>query len=165
MARGLKLSEREKGLIEGYGDRGYGIREIARKIGRSHNVVGNFLRNKTSYGTKKHPGRPSKLSSKDKRRIIRAASNSSISLKEIKKKNGLKVSRETIRRVIKSSPHIVRAKLKPAPYLKPAHLSARLHFARKNMQTDWSKVRILFLSCNYSFSCTSLYYSNFFGCR
>lgn len=43
MPHGIQLSDREKVLIDAYNDSGKGVKEIARKIGRSHNVILNFL--------------------------------------------------------------------------------------------------------------------------
>ena len=83
----------------------------------------------------------SKVSGCEKRRIVRLASNSSKSLKTIKSDLGLNVCKETIRKVLKDSPHIVRSKMNKAPNLKPVHKQKQVEFARKNMARDWEQVR------------------------
>ena len=109
MPRANLLSENEKGQIIAYHETGMLNRAIARKISRSPRVVNNFLKNPDAYGTKKCGGPKSKLKPRDKRRILVAASNSSISCRTIKEELGLNVSPETIRRIINSSGVLVQA--------------------------------------------------------
>lgn len=52
MGRGKPLTDFEKGQIKGYIESGLKHYEIAKKIGRSQNVVSNFLRNEADYGKK-----------------------------------------------------------------------------------------------------------------
>jgi transposase len=140
MPRGTELTEFEKGQIQAYNDAGKSNREIARLLRRSEFVVRNFLKNPEAYGTRKRSGRPSKVSERDKRRIYRAASNSTASSSKIKRDLGLNVHPKTIRRVISKNPNLVRRKMKRAPALKEVHKRQRLEFARRNMNKDWSKV-------------------------
>ena len=70
MPRGKSLNEEEKGRIKAYKECGLKNRDIAVKIGRSHNLVNNFLKNSELYGTAKRSGRPPKLSDRTKRRIL-----------------------------------------------------------------------------------------------
>ena len=109
MPRGKSLSEQEKGQIIAYQSTGMTNRQIATKISRCHVVVNNFLKNSESYGTKKCGGPKPKLKPRDKRRIVAAASNSTISCRSIKENLDLNVSPETVRRVINSSGVIVQA--------------------------------------------------------
>lgn len=140
MPRGTYLSEQEKGKILAYRECDVGIREIARRLNRSHHVVLNFLKNPHGYGNNKKGGPKKKLSGRTQRRIIKAASNSLKSLNQIKTELSLDVSRSTVWRCLKDSPYIQRQKLKQAPRLLPRHKEARLQFARDNMRRDWSKV-------------------------
>uniref|UniRef100_A0A914EK45 Transposase Tc1-like domain-containing protein n=1 Tax=Acrobeloides nanus TaxID=290746 RepID=A0A914EK45_9BILA len=103
-------------------------------------VVWSYLQNPEEYGTAKHTGRPSKLSGRDKRRIYRAASNSTATCIKIKSDLDLTVSPETIRRTISKNPNLVRRKMKKAPALKEVHKRRRLEWVRQNMNHDWSKV-------------------------
>jgi IS30 family transposase len=140
MPKGKVLTEREKGQIEAFHQEKVGIREIARRIGRSHQVVMNFLANPKGYGKTKRKPRKSKLSDRDRREIVRMASNTSKSLAQIKQNLKLDVSRETIRQVLVKSPYIKRAKKMRAPNLTPSHIEKRLVFAKTNMNRQWDLV-------------------------
>jgi transposase len=157
MPKGKELTDIEKGKIQALHGENISIRGIARRIGRSHKVVLNYLKNPNGYGSKKHKsGRKPKLTRRQKNQIIQCASNSTKSTEEIKKELDLDVHRETVRRVIKHSPHIIRSKMLKAPSLKPEHIQQRLNFARNNMDTVWrhvscSKVMLLKMPsfCNF----------------
>ena len=71
MPKGKYLQNHEKGQIDAYYEEGKGIREIAQKIKRSHNVVRNYLELKKEYGTKKKGGPKEKLSQSDLRKLSR----------------------------------------------------------------------------------------------
>lgn len=141
MPRGKRLSDVEKGKIEAFYEDGVGLREIGCRINRSLRVIQNFLNDKENYGKKKSTGRKSKLSERDKRKIINTASNSMVSCAQITKQYQLNVSRHTVFRVLKECKNIQRQKLKKIPKLLPRHIDARMQFARNNMNTDWSKVQ------------------------
>lgn len=137
MARGKKLSDIEKGKILALHGEGKKNREIARKIQRSRCLVDNFLKNPNVYGTKKSTGPKEKLTARDKRQIIRKASNSEKSCNEIKREVQLNVSRWTIRRYLIKSKVIKRVKMKRAPFLTDRHKLLRLQFAQQNMNRNW----------------------------
>lgn len=141
MPRGNRLSEFEKGQITAYHNEGKSNREIARLLDRGPDVVGSYLRDPNGYGKVKRPGRPSKLSGRDKRRIYRAASNSTSTSTTIKRELGLAVHSRTIRRAISKNSNLVRRKMKRAPALTDDHRRKRVEFASQNMDRDWSKVR------------------------
>lgn len=137
MPKGKVLTEKEKGLIEGYRRDKHGIREISRRIRRSHTVVINYLKDPAKYGKTKRTGRPPKLSVRDRRAIIRTASNSSISLRQLKRRLKLNVARETIRQVLVKCPYITYAKKRKAPRLTASHMKKRLEFALSNRDRHW----------------------------
>lgn len=76
MSKGKALTDKEKGKIEAFHRDKVGIREIARRIGRSHQVVLTYLKNPSGYGKNRKKPRKSKLSGREKREIVRTASNS-----------------------------------------------------------------------------------------
>lgn len=143
MGRKSKLSAYEKGKIDALRAQGVSFREIARQLGRSDHVVRNYCSNPQQYGSKSSPGRPKKLSPRQKRDIIRLASNSTKSITQIRHESGVSASKSTILRVLHNDPHIVRAKMMPVPLLKDRHKVARLEFARENMNRAWNLVRNL----------------------
>ncbi|MGF7232685.1 MAG: helix-turn-helix domain-containing protein [Arachidicoccus sp.] len=141
MPRGKSLTEREIGQIEAFHSEGLGIREIARKINRSHNLVMNWLEKQENYGKKnKKRGRKKKLSKRDERQIIRKVSNTTKSCAKIKQELGLDVHRQTVWRTINKNPNIFRQKMNKAPRLEPVHIRGRLEFARNNMGRQWNLV-------------------------
>lgn len=143
MPKNTKLSEREQGQIEALHSEGISFREIARRLGRSDHVVRNFCANPAKYDSVRGGGRPEILSIRDKRRIVKEASNSTKSSTAIRKDLNLNASKSTILRAINANPFIVRARMKPAPNLQPIHIARRLEFARTNMNMDWNLVRNL----------------------
>lgn len=112
MGRGKPLTTEERGKIQAYYDQKLSFRKIAEKIGRSARVVFNFIKNQSSYG-KNMKGRPaSVLTPKDKRAILRIASNSVDSIPKIRVQAGVSASISTVRRLITNAPHIQRMKQK-----------------------------------------------------
>jgi transposase len=144
MPRGTELSDFEKGRILAFQEMGLSNRDIATRLGRSHNVVDNFIKKKDGYGKKKRSGRRPKLSDRDKRSIVRAASNSTKGVRRIRDECKPNVSKDTIWRAIKSSPHLARQKLKVNPKLKPEHEVKRMNFAKEHVTWthNWDTVSL-----------------------
>lgn len=138
MGRAKQLSTREKGKIDAYSDLNLSITDISRRIRRSFNVVKSYLQNKENYGHN-YKGRQKKLSTRDRRRLCRAASNSTKTSRMLKSELNLNVSRHTICRELKDK-KIVHQKVQRRPNLTPTHKEARLNFCRKNMQLNFATV-------------------------
>jgi transposase len=137
MAKGSKLTNKEKKTILDSVKTGQTHRQIATKIKRSKTVVTNFLRDPDDYGTKKPSGLPNKVTARDRRQIIKQASNKMETCSKIKSDLGLNLSRSTIHRVINECPNIVRVQMKKKPLLTDGHKAKRLEWARKHM--TWKK--------------------------
>jgi len=92
-----------------------------------------------NYGLKNKGGRKPKLTPRDNRRILKAASNSYISRREIVSNLQLSVSKWTIGRVLKKFPNIRCEKMKGKPLTK-AHKINRLEWAKKYMswKAEWN---------------------------
>lgn len=140
MPTGKKLTERERGIIIGLRQENVGINEIGRRLNRSSRVIRNFLNNPDGYGAKHAGGRPQKLSNRDKRRLDRIASNSTIGTRTIQRQEFPDVHHTTVFRALKNSPNIERAHMMTAPPLSNEHKRSRLEYARRNMNIDWRKV-------------------------
>ena len=82
-------------------------------------------------------GRPSSLFDRDKRAILRVASNSQLTTKQIMKKSSVSASVSSVRRVLLSCKDIKRLKLKKKPSLTTKHRAERLRFAKERMH--WKK--------------------------
>lgn len=151
MPRGEHLSSFEKGQIDAFKAIGFSERKIAERIVRSKTAVHNYLSAPAIHGSKNRSGRPPKLSARDKRRIIRMASNSTVSTRIIRDNLNLQVHPDTVRRVLVKSPYLVHCRMRSAPALKDIHKQKRLTFARNNMRTDWKSVRSITLVYFFNF--------------
>lgn len=140
MPKGKYLSQEEKYTILAYRKKNMSIKQISKDIGRSRCVVRNFLQDPENYGKNYPKTIKQKLTTRDKRKIVNTASNSTKSLRQIKAELDLNVSRETIRQVLVKNPNICRQKMMRVPCLKPEHKVARLEFAKANMNRDWNSV-------------------------
>ncbi|CAI5451211.1 unnamed protein product [Caenorhabditis angaria] len=140
MSRGSHLTKEEQAQIRAFKIAGWSNRMISSKLKRSLNCINQFVNNPDHYERMKNTGAPKKLTERDKRGIVRLASNTMKSCNDIKNELGLNISKTTVWRAIDQSPEIVRAKLVPAPRLTLRHKDNRLTFAKANMATDWDKI-------------------------
>lgn len=142
MGRGKTLTEAETAKIDILIEMSWSHRQIAKKINRSHQVVSNYVRNRENYGKNRAGRLKCVTSDRERRRILKEASKSVLSARQIKEKLGVGGSLRTIQRVIKRAPHLQRKKLKRKPALKEHHKTARLAFAEKhvNWTTQWNNV-------------------------
>ncbi|KHJ91616.1 hypothetical protein OESDEN_08515 [Oesophagostomum dentatum] len=138
--RGSLLSSEEQAQIRALHAAGLSNRAIAQQLGRSHGCIDRYVRNPSGYNSNNASGRPQLLSSQDKRRIRRFASNSTASLAQMKAELSLGVSRMTIWRSLKESENLRREKMQKALRLNAQHRQMRLAFARNNMTTRWEEV-------------------------
>ena len=106
--RAEQLTSEKKKIILRLKYRFKSIAEIARCTGRGRNVITKFLAHPNLYGTKKSPGRPPKVSARDKRRILRFASNSLLTCTQMLSASSLQISVRTVRRTLQESENIKR---------------------------------------------------------
>ncbi|RCN36851.1 hypothetical protein ANCCAN_17265 [Ancylostoma caninum] len=143
MPRATMLAAEEQAVISALNDAGESHKKIAEKLKRSRHVVTSYLSDPQAYGKKKSCGRPRKVNCQDERRICRAASNSTATLRQIRADVELPIFRSTVWRTIRRSGHIHHAVLTKTPWITEEHKRAKLNFAQENMETDWSKVNDL----------------------
>jgi len=84
MGKAPQLTAFEKGQIFGYLDEKKSVREIATKLKRSKDTIYNFLKDPEGYGKNYVAGRPSKLTSRDLRTLIKVACKGESSSSELK---------------------------------------------------------------------------------
>lgn len=144
MGRGKQLTTEEKKIISRMASRNLTIAEISRNTGRSRKVISNYLKAPEFYGIKKSPGRPHVLTAREKRAILRAASNSSSTARQIAVSAGVKTHARNIRRLLQRSPRIQRKKLQKTPSLSETHKLNRKVFAREHVQWTAEWLRVLF---------------------
>lgn len=109
---------------------------VARLVDRDESVVRKCIQGKTYGPGKKKCGRKPKLDDRDKRQIMRLASNECITSTRIKAELGLTCSKTTIVKALNECPFIKRRKLKKQPNLKPRHKAARLAWANERLRWD-----------------------------
>lgn len=137
MGRGKKLSESEIKTILKLKNENFSVAKIARILKRSRNVVMNLLKDPENYGKKKSPGRPSVLSDREKRAILRVASNAPLTARQIAQEAGVSTNILNVQRLLKKTPTIKRKKLTRKPPLTKNHVEERLKFAREHLK--WKK--------------------------
>ena len=86
------------------------VTEIAKTVNRSRNVM-NLLKDTDNYGRKKSCGRPQCLTARDKRAIIRVASNSTLSARQIAEEAGVATNVRNVRRLLKNCEHLERTRI------------------------------------------------------
>ena len=100
MSRGTRLSGEERAKIDAYTEEGLSIRRISKCLKRSRNVVSNYINDKNGYGKHYVTSGNSKLIERDKRSIIREASNSEKSASQIRNQLNLPVSTSRVQQII-----------------------------------------------------------------
>ena len=144
MPRGSVLTDYEMGKIDVYRDSGDSIRMIAKKINRSPSVVHHYIQLGENYGTRKSPGRPTKLTERDRRSVLRIVQNGNSSCNEILKETGLNVCRRTILNVVHDSGFMKFDSMDRKPRLTDSHKSARMEFAKNHMTWDQEWISVIF---------------------
>jgi transposase len=136
------LSEHEKSRIESLKLAKLSNRQIAKNLKRSLNVINNYIKNPSKYDKKRRSGRKLVLTARDRRHIIKKASNKSISINQIKHEIGLEASKSTIWRVVKNDQNLLSSRKTRKLRLVAQHKSARLDFAKKyfTWKDEWCNV-------------------------
>jgi IS30 family transposase len=128
MPRGKLLTEFELGQIQAFRSENIGIREVSRRIGRSHAAVRvrTYLRDPENYGKNMGGRRKSAVTPRDQRAILREMSNKVTTVARIKHDLQLAASKTTIWRVVSTSANVVHAKMKKKPKLTDEDKALRL---------------------------------------
>ena len=125
MARRLWLTDIETGKIDALLKEDKGVAAIARKIGRSETAVRNYSRRKSCGVKRKKAGRPEKLSSRNKRALVKMAKRPGMTASKVKAVAGLDVSERTVQRALSSFEFLHYGHAKPRHKLDKRHV--RLH--------------------------------------
>lgn len=133
MPRGKHLDVSEQRLIAEFRKRGDSIGKIATAIGRSKDVVFNYLKSPREYGTKKRCGRKPIISKRLQKQIFKKATEENMNSSEIKADMCLSVSTRHIRRIISKDGRAKYRKMLLKPGLKPHHIESRLKWAHDHV--------------------------------
>ena len=125
-------------MIDAFEKDGHSQRETAKKI---NSAVNYYIKNKNKT-SQKIPGRPEKLSPRNKRAIIRDVRKSGNSVSQIQLPGDMNVSRWTTWRTLENCPNVEYLKGQKAPSWKEHHIKARFSWAKKYVSfgEKWSDV-------------------------
>lgn len=134
MPRGTKLDATEMKLIEQLHKDGQSISAIARTLKRSRKVIRNYLQKPAQYKRKNPGGRLAAVTDREKRAILRMASNSLTTAREIAEAAGVRTHVRNVQRILHNAEHLRRHKLKRKPPLTQRHKNAHLAFATAHVR-------------------------------
>lgn len=140
MGRGTCLNLTETQCIGRMRSEGCSISQIARLLGRSRKVIHNYLADPENYGRNYIPCKKYALSNRDERALLREASNSASTTREIAVAAGITNVQKKLRtcqRRLAEAQHLQRKRLKRKPGLQKRHREARLAFAKRHV--TWKK--------------------------
>lgn len=145
MPRGKQLTEVEKVKISTLKENtSLSNRQIAKKINRSRNVVGNFLKNRENYGQITRTGRKPAISSVQKRQLIRSAANSSKSARQLVSENNISVGVRRVQQILSGSKYLKYKKPKRKPKLSPTNIEGRKKFALEHIYWKYKWRKLIF---------------------
>jgi len=141
MSKGKRLNDFEIGQIVAYKKLNWSNRQIAKVLNRSSKVVNNYVKDPKNYGQKNPGGRPKSYTEREKRKIIRTASNAQMTARQIKAATGVTTHLRVVQNILHDSSVLVHKKIKRKPMLKIEHKNVRLDFARNHMSwtAEWKK--------------------------
>lgn len=142
MGKGKTLTTSEIAKINCYKEFGLSNRVIANKINRSPGVIDNFIKQGENYAkNRKSPGN-TKLSPRQKTRILSYASRNSVSSGQIVCDLELPVKKRRVQQILNESNHFKWKKRIKKPALTITHKQNRMKFARKYMwwKEKWKTV-------------------------
>ena len=126
MPKGTTLTKGERAAILAYADTGMSSRAIATAIKRSKGVVCSFLSNPKEYATKKHPGRPPKISATALRLLLREASKGDRSAKQLRDDLQLGVGVKRVQQLLRAAPHLSYERPVASPWMTKTHKVERV---------------------------------------
>jgi DDE superfamily endonuclease len=105
-------------------------------------VVNNFLQNRENYGKNYNSGRPSVITSAEKRRLIRSAGNSFKTASQLLSENNLSVGVRRVQQILSGSQHLKYKKMKRKPMLSKSNIEGRRKFALDHLRWEgqWQKI-------------------------
>ena len=142
MPRGKELTEIEVRRVWFLRGTGMSIRRIAKEIRRSKTAIENVIKRGVDGSVQKRSGAKSKVSHRDRRRIIRLATLQKMSAAEIAHHFKGQISRSTITRVLNSCDFTKYVKMNRKPALTDKHKKERRDIVRKWIKdnVDWKNV-------------------------
>ncbi|ETP23035.1 hypothetical protein F441_03764 [Phytophthora nicotianae CJ01A1] len=121
-----RITDEECGRIKGLHEAGRSVRGIAKSVKRSPNGVSYALQR-----LGKRRGRPSTLSDRQVRQVVRAAATGDFSAAELKAEHKLSCSVRTVQRLLSRIDFLAYSKMDRTLPLTKEHQAACLEFAKR----------------------------------
>lgn len=144
MGRGKQLKKAEAEIILNMRKKGLSLSKISKLVNRSPNVIRNLLKDPNNYGKKKSKGRASVTSVREKHAILKIASNSTLTARQIASEAGVSTNVRNVQRILKQSKNIQRRRLQRKPPLTKKHIDNRMKFAREHLRWRKKWKRVMF---------------------
>ena len=125
-----RLTEFEKGTIMALFNEGRSQREIALSLNRSRCAVQSFIKNRNRLKQAEKRGTASKLSSTQRRALVREACKGDMYASELKNVLNLPVTVRCVQKLLKESLLLAYKTMITAPYLLERDRLGRLEFSR-----------------------------------
>ncbi|KAF0710331.1 hypothetical protein AaE_012585 [Aphanomyces astaci] len=142
MGRASQLTEHEQGSALAFQQAGWSVKRTAATLGRSRNVIASFLQSPDNYG-KKYKGRQSsKVTDRARRQIIKHASTTGCSARQLQLHLPMDASLRTYQRILHRAEFLQYTKRQHTPKLQQRHKNDRLSYAETNLTntTVWEDV-------------------------
>lgn len=141
MPRGKELTHEDCRLIEELVRTNMKKKAIAERLQRSPSTITKYLKRKDLNTPRKRCGRPPKISSKDKSRLVRQALLGKRSASQLIHDQNLPLTKRRVQQILSNHPNLSYEKRAHAPVLTSAHKLKRLEFAKKHINKDaiWAK--------------------------
>ena len=124
-----RLTEFEKGKIIALFKEGRSQREMALSLNRSRCDVQSFIKNRNRLKQAEKRGTASKLSSTQRRALVKEACKEDMHAFELRNVLNLPVTVRRVQNILEESPLLAYKKMITAPYLLERHRLGRLEFA------------------------------------
>ncbi|KAF0704367.1 hypothetical protein AaE_014975 [Aphanomyces astaci] len=142
MGRAVQLTEYEQGSALAFWKAEWSVKRIAATLGRSRNVVASFHRSPDTYGTNYITPKATKVTERAHRQLVKHASTTGCSARQLKAHVPLDVSLRTYQRILHQTVFLKYTKRQHAPKLLQRHKDARLKYAEGHLTkpAEWDNV-------------------------
>lgn len=154
MPRGTQISENERTQALALQTAGKNTLDIARQLNRPSKVINNYLRDPDSYAKQNHRKNRRKMTVRDERRLLRAASNQPLSSRGLRRDAlQLPISVRRTRTYLTGSVRLWYRKVKHVPPLTERHKLAHIKWSRENAQMGQNVWGSVFFADEKRFNC------------
>jgi len=139
-----ELSPKEKTQIETMVECGVKVCEIARRLKRHRNTIGNYIKNPGKYAQNNRKGAVPKVDARTKRHIRALATVKTMSCGQIKNELKLPITRQRVQQICRKDLKLKYDARVRTPKLLPRHKKARLAFYERYKFWDSEFHKVIF---------------------